>query len=287
MARMSDYPSVDMLSAQEKQNYLDSASIVSVGKRNPNSNLENYNIPVSGIGGGGTDLPPYSDEDKAVLTNQAGSMSWDKGYATMSEVETKISSFMVNAPLEGGGSAGNFKTLNLCYDDSLDVIENEAHPGWTRQLAVKTPLPVPDSGYADEGKILRVGLANELEWVDTSAAIEVDNTTMQYNEYGQLEVKLPIPDPTNNDGKVLTVEHNSLTNTDDVVWKDAGGGGGGGGGSLPPLPTVNGTGGALNETQTMIALIGYCDYANEFTLKWEYCDIDWSEHTATIKCPME
>ena len=229
MARMSDYPSVDTLSAQEKQNYLDSASIVTVGKRNPNSNLENYSVPVSGIGGGGADLPPYSDEDKAVLANQAGTMSWDKGFATTSYVEDKINGFMVYAPLEGGGSGGFFKTLSLCHDDTLDVVENKEHPGWTRELTVKTPLPAPDSGYSDKMKILRVGIANELEWVNSSAVVNVDNMTIQYDQYGSLEVKLPIPDPTNNDGKVLTVEHNSVTNTDDVVWKDAGGGGGGGG----------------------------------------------------------
>jgi hypothetical protein len=229
MARMSDYPSVDTLSAQEKQNYLDSASIVTVGKRNPNSNLENYSVPVSGIGGGGADLPPYSDEEKAVLANQAGNLSWDKGFASTSYVEEKINQFIVYDPLEGGGSAGNFKTLSLCHDDTLDVVENKEHPGWTRVLTVKTPLPAPDSGYSDEGKILRVGIANELEWVNSSAVVEVDNTTIGYDQYGSLEVKLPIPDPTNNDGKVLTVEHNTLTNTDDVVWKDAGGGGGGGG----------------------------------------------------------
>ena len=58
-------------------------------------------------GGGGADLPPYSDEDKAVLANQAGTMSWDKGFATTSYVENKINGFIVNAPLEGGGSAGS------------------------------------------------------------------------------------------------------------------------------------------------------------------------------------
>ena len=229
MARMSDYPSVDTLSAQEKQNYLDSASVVTVGKRNPNSNLENYSVPVSGIGGGGADLPPYSDEEKAVLANQAGTLSWDKEFATTSYVEGKINGFIVYAPLDGGGSAGNFKTLSLCHDDTLDVVENKEHPGWTRELTVKTPLPAPDSSYSDEMKILRVGTANELEWVNSSAVVNVDNTTIGYDQYGSLEVKLPIPDPTNNDGKVLTVEHNSVTNTDDVVWKDAGGGGGGGG----------------------------------------------------------
>lgn len=131
----------------------------------------------------------------------------------------------------------------------------------------------------------------EVEKFDETGVIPVSG---KYTANGKMETKnvlmsellgggsdLP-PTTGAEDGYVLTYKSGSPS--DEIVW--AAPAGGGGGSSLPDLPTVNGTGGSLSETQTMVALIGYCDYADNFTLKWEYCNVDWENGTAVIQCPM-
>ena len=51
--KISEYPSVEDLSTDQKEAYLNSAEILSIGSTSVGADLTNYRIPLSDIGGGG------------------------------------------------------------------------------------------------------------------------------------------------------------------------------------------------------------------------------------------
>ena len=67
--RMSAYASVDTLTSEEKATYLGNALVTSIGSKTVGGPVENYNVPLSEIGGGLPDASSASVGDVLTLNN--------------------------------------------------------------------------------------------------------------------------------------------------------------------------------------------------------------------------
>lgn len=93
--KISEYPSVDELSTDQKEAYLNSAEILSIGSTSVGADLTNYRIPLSDIGGGGSsDLPPITPSDEGkFLKVESGAAAWGEGGGDVGTVTIDLGNY--------------------------------------------------------------------------------------------------------------------------------------------------------------------------------------------------
>lgn len=121
--KMSDYASVDTLTGEEKATYLGNALVTSIGSKTVGGSLENYNVPLSEIGGSG--LPDASSASAGdVLTlNNTKEPIWQ-------------------APQGGGGGSMNIVVIDNPTIESGNIVINT-------QNNTIYDVVLPNGGYGE------------------------------------------------------------------------------------------------------------------------------------------
>lgn len=102
--KISEYPSVEELSTDQKETYLNSAQILSIGSTSVGADLTNYRIPLSDIGGGSSsDLPPITPSDEGkFLKVESGAAAWGEGSSGDDSVTINIGDVFDSMPADTG-----------------------------------------------------------------------------------------------------------------------------------------------------------------------------------------